>query len=137
MNRLIRIVVALVAVLALTAPVAAAQAPIVLAFEKAVAGPGYFTGTVEGGGTIEMTVTAFEVRGTTGHITATLELTETSAGTLTAVVSGPLNFATGRAVLNGAILDGDHEGAQVHEESRLVNPLTEAYVGTVQIMPAR
>lgn len=136
MNRLLGLIVTVVAVVGITVPVAATQAPIILEFEKAPGGQGYF-GLVDGGpGTIEMRIDDGGMRGNTQHFSATLWLTNTSAGTLTAEVSGQINLVTGRAVLSGAVTDGVYAGARVHEESQLVNPATFAFVGTVQIMPA-
>ena len=140
MNRLIKVLVALVAVLALTTPVAASQKAIVLEFEKAGQG-GYFEGELDGV-TIRMTVTGFEMRGDSGHITATVEMEWMSGTTpqaLTAEVEGVLAFNAGRAALNGTVISGDYLGARVHEESQLVgfDPATniETYLGTFQIMP--
>ena len=134
MNRLIKVLAALVAVLALATPVAA-QAPIVIEFNKAPAGPGLFVGTADEG-TIAMQVTSFEERGNTARLTATLRLTGTSAGTFTAEVTGTLNNSTGRGTLNGVIISGDCAGARIHEESQLIDPATNAYVGTIRVMPA-
>ena len=136
MNRLMSVIVAVVAIVALSVPVAAAQAPITVQFAKAPAGAGYFLGPVQGGGTIEMWIDDGGVQGNTQHFSAILKLTGTSAGTLTADVSGQMNLRTGRAVLNGVVTDGAHEGARVHEESQLVNAETFEFIGTVRIMPA-
>lgn len=136
MNRFVSVIVAVVAVVGLTVPVAAAQAPIILEFEKAPGGQGYF-GLVEGGpGTIEMRIDDGAMLGNTQHFSATLWLTDTAAGTLTAEVSGQINLVTGRAVLNGVVTHGAYEGARVHEESQLVDPVASAFIGTVRIMPA-
>lgn len=136
MNRLISVIVAALAVVGLTVPVAAAQAPIVVEFEKSPGGQGYF-GLVDGGpGTIEMRIDDGAVSGSTQHFSATVWLTDTSAGTLTAEVSGQINLITGRAVLNGVVTDGAYTGARVHEESQLVDPNSLAFIGTVRIMPA-
>ena len=136
MNRVFSIGVALLTILALTAPVAAAERPIVLEFEKANAGDGYYAGTVEGGGSLQMWLFESRVVGNTQHFSATVQVDESTAGSFTAVVRGQINFSTGRAVLNGTVTDGDLEGAQVQERSQLIglSPLT--FVGTIQIMPA-
>lgn len=136
MNRLMSVMVAAAAIVALSVPVAAAEAPITVRFEKAPAGADYFAGAVEGGGTIEMWIDDGGVRGNTQHFSAIVQLTGTSAGTLTAEVSGQMNLGTGRAVLNGVVTDGAYEGARVHEESQLVNPETFTFTGIVRIMPA-
>jgi hypothetical protein len=136
MNRAISLGVAILTILALSAPVAASQRPIVLEFEKAQAGAGYYDGTVDGGGRLQMWLFDSRVKGNTQHFSATVQVDGSTAGSFTAVVSGQINFSTGRAVLNGTVTDGDLEGARVQEESQLigVSPLT--FVGTIQIMPA-
>ena len=136
MNRVVSVGVALVTLLAFSVPVAASQRPMVLEFEKAQAADGYYEGTVEGGGSIQMWLFDSSVIGNTQHFSATVRVDGSTAGSLTAVVSGQINFSTGRAVLNGTVTDGDLEGARVHEESELIgmSPLT--FVGTIRIMPA-
>ena len=136
MNRLLSMAMALMAVLALTAPVGATQRTIVLDFEKERRADGTYLGTIEGGGTIEMSLFDSEVIGNTQHFSATVEVDGSTAGSFTAVVSGQINFSTGRAVLNGSVTDGDLEGAQIHEESQLVGFEPLRFIGTVRLMPA-
>lgn len=136
MNRLMSIVVALVTIFLVGTPVAAAQRPIVLEFEKQWAAPNYYVGTVEGGGTIEMWLFDKSVIGNTQHFRATVEVTSPS-GSFAAAVRGQINFSTGRVVLNGTVTSGWLAGAQVQEKSQLVDPDTGRFVGTIQIMPAR
>lgn len=136
MNRAISVGVALMALVALTAPVMAAQRPLVLEFEKQWAGPGYYRGTIDGGGEIQMWLSDSEVLGNTQHFTADVAVIGSSAGSFTAVVSGQINFSTGRVVLNGIVTSGALDGAQVQEESQLVDPNIGSFVGTIQIMPA-
>jgi hypothetical protein len=38
--------------------------------------------------------------------------------------------------MNGTVVDGFLQGAQVHEEGQLVNPGTLAFEGTIQVMPS-
>ena len=134
MNRVMSMVMALVALLVVGTPVAAAQAPIVIEFEKQWAAPDYYVGTVEGG-TIEMWLFDKSVIGNTQHFSATVEVVSPS-GSFTAVVSGQINFSTGRVVLNGRVTSGWLAGAQVREESQLVDPDTGRFIGSIQIMPA-
>ena len=136
MNRAVSVGVALVTILALAAPVAASQRPIVLEFQKAQAADGYYEGAVEGGGSLQMWLFDSSVIGNTQHFSATVQVEGSSAGSLTAVVSGQINFSTGRVVLNGTVTDGEMEGARVQEASQLIglSPLT--FVGTIRIMPA-
>lgn len=141
MNRLISMVVALVAIVALTAPVAAAQRPIALDFVKSGA-EGVYAGTITsaGGGTLAMELTHSELHGNTQHFTAEVQVAGSAAGSFTAVVSGQINFSTLRVFLNGTVTDGALEGARVREESQLtgMDPVTGVltFSGTITIMPA-
>jgi hypothetical protein len=136
MNRFMSMGVVILAILAMAAPVAAAQRPIVLEFQKHWVGAGQYAGTITGGGTIEMTLFDSRVIGNTQHFSANVEVEDSSAGSFTAVVSGQINFSTGRVVLNGTGTSGSLEGARVHEESLLVDPDTGTFEGTLQVMPA-
>jgi len=135
MNRVMSIVVSLMTILLVGTPVAAAQRPVVLEFEKQWAAPDYYLGTVEGGGTIEMTLFDKSVIGNTQHFSATVEVNSASRS-FTALVSGQINFSTGRVVLNGSVTCGWLARARVQEESQLVDPDTGRFIGTIQIMPA-
>jgi hypothetical protein len=135
MNRLMSIVVGLVTIFLVGTPVAAAQRPVVLEFEKQWAATDYYVGTVQGGGTIEMWLFDKSVIGNTQRVSATVEVASPS-GSFTAVVSGQINFSTGRVVLNGSVTSGWLSGARVQEESQLVDPDTGRFIGTIQIMPA-
>ncbi len=121
--------------LLVVAPTAAAQRPIVIEFEKQWAAPDYYVGTVEGGGTIEMWLFDKSVIGNTQHFSATVDVSS-AGGSFRAVVSGQINFSTGRVVLNGTVTSGWLAGAQVREESQLVDPTTGSFTGTVHINPA-
>lgn len=135
MNRFMRMGVAMLVVLAMTAPAAAAQRPIVLEFVKQ-GSAGTYHGSIAGGGTIAMELFDGKVRGNTQHFSAVVEVADSSAGTFTAVVSGQMNFSTLSVALNGTVISGSFEGAQVHEESQLIDPSTGTFEGTLRIMPA-
>lgn len=136
MSRSMAIMVATLAIMAsAAAPVSAAQRPVVLEFEKAWAAPDYYVGTVDGGGTIQMWLSNKRVVGNSQHFDAHVAV-DAPSGTLTAFVSGRINFSTGRVVLNGTVTSGWMDGAQVHEESQLIDPDTGSFTGTIQIMPA-
>lgn len=135
MKGVMSIAMAVMTILLVGTPVAAAQRPIVLEFEKQWAAPDYYVGTVEGGGTIEMWLFDKSVIGNTQHFSATVEVASVS-GSFTAVVRGQINFSTGRVVLNGSVTSGWLSGAQVHVQSQLVDPDTGRFIGTIQIVPA-
>lgn len=130
------VVLALAAVGAssITGSALASNAATVIPFEKQWVGPGHYVGTAGDDGTIEMFIDDSSFTGDVQHFTATVLLSFPDRS-LTAILKGRFNFDTGRAVLNGSVVEGWLEGAQVHEESQLVdfNPLT--FVGTVQLMP--
>src|SRR3989337_773434 len=105
MTRVMSIVVALMTVLLVATPAAAAQRPIVLEFEKQWAAPDYYVGTVDGGGTIEMWLFAKRVLGNTQHFSATVDVT-VPGHSFSADVSGHYTFSTGRVVLTGTVTGG-------------------------------
>lgn len=125
---------AMALVMAFAGPASAAERPIVLGFDKAWAATDYYVGTVDGGGTIEMWLSNKSVIGNTQHFDATVEVSSLS-GSFTAFVSGQINFSTGRVVLNGTITSGWLAGAQVQEESQLLDPAIGSFEGTIRIMP--
>ena len=133
--KVLRSIVASMLASALLAGVAlgADQRPVVLEFEKQWAAPDYYAGTVEGGGTIEMWLFEKRVIGNTQHFSANVAVTVPNQGALTAVVSGKINFSTGRVALNGTVTSGWLAGSQVHEESQLVDPTTGSFVGMIRI----
>lgn len=135
MRRISSLILALAAVLAVGSPVAATQRPMVLDFQKQWVAPDHYAGTLAGGGTIEMRLFDKRVIGRTQHFSARVDVVA-GARSFTALVSGQITFSTGRVALHGTVLDGWLAGAQVREESTLVDPATGAFNGTIQIMPA-
>jgi hypothetical protein len=113
---------------------AASNGPLLVSFEKHWVGPGHYTGTACGDGTIDMQLSDSSVTGNVQHFAATVRLACT-AGSLTAAVEGGFNASTGKTVLNGRVVDGWLRGAQVHEEGQLVGVDPFTFVGTVQLMP--
>lgn len=135
MKTIVSIALAMLATAVLAGAVAADdQRPVVLEFEKQWAAPDYYVGTIAGGGTIEMSLFDMSIIGNTQHFSATVEVTLPGGESLTAVVSGKINFSTGKVALNGTVTSGWLAGAQVHEESQLVDPALGQFVGTIQIM---
>lgn len=135
MSRLMSIVIALLTTFLVGAPASASERPVVLEFEKQWAAPDYYVGTVAGGGTLEMWLFDKSVIGNTQHFSATVGVASPIAS-LAAVVSGQIDFSTGRVFLNGSVTSGPWAGARVHEESVLVDPTTGRFTGSIRIMPA-
>jgi hypothetical protein len=61
---------------------------------------------------------------------------DAGAESFTAHLTGVLNTVTGKVVMNGTVVDGFLQDAQVHEEGQLVNAATLAFEGTIRVMPS-
>lgn len=134
MYRVLRLGLALAAVLAMAAPVAGAERSVLVEFEKTCDGS-YCSGDLVGGGKIEMFLSDERIIGNTLHFSARVEIQGSTAGSFTAWVSGQLNFGNAKAALNGTVTGGPLDGARVHEESQL-NPATGVFEGSIRLMPA-
>ena len=53
----------------------------------------------------------------------------------TARLNGILDTQSGRVLMNGRVIEGCWQGAQVHEEGQLVNPADSGFEGVIRIMP--
>ena len=53
----------------------------------------------------------------------------------TASTSGIWNLNTGHVVMNGRVIDGWLNGAQVHEEGQLLDPATLTFEGFLRLLP--
>jgi hypothetical protein len=54
----------------------------------------------------------------------------------TALTSGIWNTDIGQVTLNGRVVSGYLDGAQVHEQGHLIDPTTLTFAGVIQLMPA-
>jgi hypothetical protein len=134
--------VALVAagLLVLAVP-ARASSPVNLTFEKAAVAEGAWEGAVSGdiSGDLTTFLTACNgpkpCTGPIWHVEFDWVI-DAGSESFTAHLSGVLNNVTGSVVMNGTVVDGFLEGAQVHEEGQLVNAATFGFEGTIRIMPA-
>jgi hypothetical protein len=129
--------------LSVAAP-AGAAAPLQLTFAKQSVvpiGSGVWEGTVSGDvdGDLRTVLTGCNgpnpCSGTIWHVEFDW-IIDAGAESFTAHLSGVLNNTTGAVVMNGTVVDGFLQGAQVHEEGQLVNPGTLAFEGTIQVMPS-
>jgi hypothetical protein len=124
-----------------TAPAASASnAPLRVNFVKHVVDPTnlVFEGTVSGavdGSLVSRLVTLNSINGPIYNITFDWIV---SAGdeSFTARTTGAWNTDTGQVVMNGTIIAGYLNGAQVHEQGHLVDPTTLTFEGFLQLMPA-
>lgn len=118
---------------------AAANAPVRLTFEKTIADPaaGVWEGTTGGDvdGTLRTELRSLRVTGSIWHVTFDWIVTA-GERSFTARLSGVLNTATGAVVMNGTVVEGWLEGAQVHEEGRLLDPGSLHFEGSIRLMPA-
>jgi hypothetical protein len=120
---------------------AGAAAPLALTFEKAAVAPGVWEGTVSGD--VNGGLTTF-LTGCTGpdpysgriwHVEFDWIITA-GAESFTARLSGILDTQTGQVVMNGTVVDGFLQGAQVHEEGQLVDAATLRFEGSISVMPS-
>jgi hypothetical protein len=116
---------------------AQASAPLRLTFEKEAVAPGVWEGTVSGdiNGDLTTHLTACSpCDGQIWHVEFDW-IVDAEAESFTAHLSGTLNNKTGSVVMNGTVVDGFLQGAQVHEQGQLVDAATLRFEGTIQVMP--
>ncbi len=126
--------------LSLAAP-AGATAPLTLTFEKEAVAAGEWEGTVSGDvdGDLRTVLTSCTGPNPCSAQVWNVEfdwIIDAGAQSFTAHLSGILNTQTGKVVMNGTVVAGYLQGAQVHEEGQLVNAATLRFEGTISVMPA-
>lgn len=118
---------------------AAESAPVRLSFDKSILDPaaGVWQGSTAGdvAGALRTELRGLQVTGPIWHVSFDWIVTA-GPQSFTARLSGILNTATGTVVMNGTVIDGWLEGAQVHEAGRLVDPVTLRFQGSIRLMPA-
>ncbi len=135
------LVALIAAVLLFLAVPARASSPVNLTFEKESVTPGAWEGTVSGdiNGDLNSFLTTCTgpnpCSGRIWHVEFDWVI-DAGAESFTAHLSGVLNNVTGSVVMNGTVVEGFLEGAQVHEAGQLVNAATLGFEGTIRIMPA-
>jgi hypothetical protein len=120
---------------------ASATAPLRLTFEKEAATAGVWEGSVSGdvdGGLTTMLTSCNGPNPCSGRIWHVEFdwIVAAGAESFTAHLSGILNNVTGVAIMDGTVVDGFLQGAQVHEKGQLVNAATLRFEGTITVMPA-
>jgi len=140
-RQLLLILVAGCAFAVATAPTAtASNAPLRVNFIKHVVDPTnlVFEGTVSGavdGSLVSKLVTLNGIDGPNYNITFDW-IVSAGAESFTARTTGNWNIDTGQVVMNGTVIAGYLNGAQVHEQGHLVDPTTLTFEGVLQLMPA-
>lgn len=113
--------------------------PVRLQFEKCIVDPanGIWEGTVTGDleGDLRTELLELRVAGIVWHVRF-LWIIDAGDKSFVADLNGILNLNTGRVVMNGRVVEGYLEGARVHEEGLLVDPVNSCFAGTIRIMPA-
>ena len=137
MKKLRPLVAAIVAVLVIAAPASASSSPITIPYHDKVCNEliGHCLGTAGTGGTIEMQVTSFRPTGGAAQLTLTEWITVGDIS-FTAELRGH-GTPAGFIVLNGIIVDGSFEGAQIHQRSNFASAdgTSTTWNGELQIMP--
>jgi hypothetical protein len=142
MKRILLVVVAAATVAAASAaPTVASTQPIRLSFDKSLVAPGAteWQGTVGGdiSGNLTTRLTDLRITGPIWHVRFDFVI-DAGGRSFTIDLSGILNRETGAVVMNGTVVQGYLEGAQVHEQAQLVDPdpATLRFQGSIQVMPA-
>ena len=119
---------------------AAASHPVRLNFTKSLVSTlpvmtwkGSTTGDVTGD--LETRLLSLRVSGPIWHVEFDWIISGAGATSFTARLNGTLNTKTGKVVMNGTVIDGYLEGAQVHEEGRLTDATASKFEGTIRIAP--
>lgn len=114
------------------------SAPLYLSFEKADPDQNYvWNGTVSGdiAGALETRLLSAQQSGPILQVEFDW-IVDAGPQSFTARLSGILDTQSGSVTMNGTIIEGYLEGAQVHEEGQLVDAANSAFMGTIRIMPA-
>jgi hypothetical protein len=141
MRRTILLLAAVIAVASLNAAAApqagASSAPVQLTFDKSAVSAGVWQGTVAGdlSGGLTTVLTELRIAGPVGHVRFDW-IVDAGGSSFVADLRGTLNTETGAVVMNGTVVEGFLEGAQVHEEGQLVDPAALRFRGTIRLMPA-
>jgi hypothetical protein len=116
---------------------AGASAPLRLTFEKESVATGVWEGTVSGDvdGNLKTVLTACTCSGQIWHVEFDW-IIDAGADSFTAHLTGILNTRTGKVVMNGPVVAGFLQGAQVHEEGQLVDAATLRFEGSITLLPA-
>ncbi len=121
---------------------AAPSAPVRLTFNKTLTSqtPTWiWDGSVAGdvNGQLQTRLLSLRVSGVIWHVEFDWIVTSPNpAESFTARLTGTVNTKTGKVVMNGMVVEGYLEGAQVHEEGQLTNPETWRFEGKIRVMPA-
>jgi predicted small secreted protein len=113
------------------------SAPVNLTFSKEAISGTVWEGTVGGDLTGQLETRLLELRetGPVWHVVFDWIVTaDDPAKSFTARLKGTLHTKTGKVVMNGQVIEGWLEGAQVHEEGQLIDPKTYAFEGIIRIM---
>jgi len=129
----------MMSVLLLVGGVAAeSSAPVYLSFEKAdPEGDFVWNGTVDGDVSGGLETQLLSARPSSKILHVEFDWTvDAGDQSFTARLKGTLDTKTGKVIMNGTIIDGWLEGAQVHEEGQMIDLANSGFVGTIRIMPA-
>jgi hypothetical protein len=116
----------------------AASKPVQLSFEKCPSGAGTWAGAVAGDVTGTLMTVLNSADATDGILHVNFDwIVGAATQSFTANLDGILSTKTGSVVMNGTVVEGWLEGAQVHEEGQLAPDLgAGCFRGSIRLMPA-
>jgi len=141
MLRVFALCLALAAACSNTASLSAAPAsPVRLNFTKSLVSTvpmltwkGSVTGDVTG--ELETRLLSLRVSGPIWHVEFDWIISSAPGTSFTARLTGILNTKTGKVIMNGTVIEGYLEGAQVHEEGLLTDATASKFEGTIRVAP--
>jgi hypothetical protein len=138
MRRVFALFLILAAAVGHTESLNAAATPVRLNFTKSLVSTmpvmtwkGSVTGDVAGD--LETRLLSLRVSGAIWHVEFDWIVSGAAGTSFTARLNGILNTKTGKVVMNGTVIDGYLEGAQVHEEGLLTDATASKFEGTIRI----
>ena len=127
------------AILILTMAVSALanNAPVSINFAKADPdGNLVWNGTVSGDVNGALETVLLEARQSGPILHVVFDWIVTGDCSFTARLKGTLHTQTGKVIMNGKVIEGCLQGAQVHEQGQLIDPANAGFEGTIRIAPA-
>ena len=122
--------------ISLTAAASATAPPVHLTFSKQAVVPGVWSGSVAGDidGALTTRLLSLDDRKPVWRVTFDW-IVDAGPRSFTARLHGTLDTTTGAVAMKGHVIEGHLLGAKVRESGQLVDPVTSAFEGTIDVFP--